>query len=699
MNLCKIIIDDIEIEAPKEYALIQACEQAGKEIPRFCYHERLSIAGNCRMCLVEVKGAPKPQASCAVRVSDLRPGPNGEPPVVFTNSPIVKKAREGVMEFLLANHPLDCPICDQGGECDLQDQAMVYGSDRSRFDLPKRAVEDKNLGPLVKTVMTRCIHCTRCVRFTSEVAGVAELGAVYRGEETEITSYLEKAVTSELSGNVIDLCPVGALTSKPYAFQARPWELKKNESFDVTDAMGSSVTLGVRGKEVLRVTPRNEDAVNEEWISDKARFYVGGLKRNRLDRAYIRKNNKLTPASFEEAMNVIVEKIKAEPTGGAFLAGPYSDMESLHAAKKLSEFLGGSVLESRLSGFFMPRNKRALHRFAPGFEFIEQADVILLVGTNPRKEAAVLNARIRKAYLTGKTKIILIGEKLELNYPYFYAGSGMKDLTAIFEGSSEAAKILLQAKSPMMIVGEGALTGAQAPKILTLLCEIADKFNFSSEDQNGFAFLPTHISWVGASEIGFMQSELKTLASLYETGERGEIAWVYSMGADSVDISKFKNSFRIYQGSHGDRGAENADVILPAACHTEKDGTFLNAEGRVRKLRRVCFPPGEAKPDTEIFANVLSVLQSRNVSAVIKELQSAFAAEHPIPNDCEAMISYAYEGFYADFVQNQTAETEDIFYSVMTEYYTDSALTRSSPVLRECQNLSNRRDAPVKACA
>ena len=697
METAKVIIDGQEIEVPRNYALIQACEEAGREIPRFCYHERLSIAGNCRMCLVEVKGAPKPQASCAMRVADLRPGPNGEPPEILTDSPVVHKARTGVMEFLLANHPLDCPICDQGGECDLQDQAMAYGSDRSRFEMTKRAVEEKDFGPFIKTEMTRCIHCTRCVRFSAEVAGTSDLGAIGRGEDTEITPYIEQVVTSELSGNVIDLCPVGALTSKPYAFIARPWELKKTQSYDVTDAVGSAITVAARGNEVLRVTPRNEDAVNEEWISDKARFIAHGLKRRRLDKAYIRQNGALKPVDLKTALDLTTEKVKEAGEGAAFLAGPYSDIETLFAAKKFGSALGVKTFESRLSGFFLPLSDKALWRFTPCFEAVESADVIVIVGSDPRKEAAVLNARIRKAWLAGGVKIALIGKPVDLTYPYTAIGGGYAELEATLKGESLCAELLKNAKNPMMIVGEGALTGEDAPLILSLIDEICEKYEIVTETRNNFAFLPASASIVGAAEVDFAQSGAKTLGTIYKNVETGDLNLIYALGADNLNFTRLKKAFKIYQGSHGDLGAENADIILPAAAVTEKDGTYLNAEGRIRRTVRACFAPGDALADYELFNRLLKTASGETMYGVLPELRSQILMEIPAFNQKSEVIRHDYKGFSADFVNGETVRKTAEFTSVVQDYFTDSALTRSSPPLRERQKLQIGDKAALEA--
>jgi NADH-quinone oxidoreductase subunit G len=502
MAMTKLIIDGKEIEVPAEYTLLQACEAAGAEIPRFCYHERLSIAGNCRMCLVEVKGGPKPVASCAWGVRDCRPGPKGEPPEISTRSPMVKKAREGVMEFLLINHPLDCPICDQGGECDLQDQAMGYGVDTSRFAENKRAVEDKYLGALVKTSMNRCIQCTRCVRFAAEICGVPEMGATGRGEDMEITSFLETALTSELQGNLVDICPVGALTSKPYAFAARPWELGKTQSIDVMDAVGSAIRVDTRGREVMRILPRVNEAVNEEWISDKTRHIVDGLRTQRLDRPYIRDNGKLRAATWAEAFSAIAAKVAGSKKIGA-IAGDLAAVEEMFALKQLLASMGSANLATQSAGAFDTATGRASYIFNPTIAGIEQADALLIVGANPRKEAAVLNARIRKAWRTGALKVGVIGEKADLTYRYDYLGAGTDSLAELAAGKNAFADVLKNAKHPIVLVGAGVAARADGAAVLAAAAKLASDFGVIKDGWNGFAVLQTAASTVGALDIGF----------------------------------------------------------------------------------------------------------------------------------------------------------------------------------------------------
>src|SRR6056297_347712 len=580
-DLRKIIIDDQELEVEGAMTLIQACEQADIEIPRFCYHERLSIAGNCRMCLVEVVGGPpKPAASCAMQVKDLRPGPEGQPPVVKTNSPMVKKAREGVMEFMLINHPLDCPICDQGGECDLQDQAMAYGVDFSRFREPKRATDDLDLGPLVETHMTRCISCTRCVRFTTEVAGISQMGQTGRGEDAEITSYLGETLDSNLQGNIIDLCPVGALVSKPYAFTARPWELTKTETIDVMDALGSSIRVDTKGREVMRILPRNHDGVNEEWISDKTRFVWDGLRRQRLDKPYIRENGKLCPASWGEALGRAAEAIKgAEKLAG--LVGDLAPVEAGFALKKLVEGAGGQV-ECRTDGAHLPAGNRSAYVGNARIEEIDSAKAIYLIGTDPGVEAPVLNARIRKAWLKG-AEITRMGQPADLTYDATELGARNKFLARLV---NEAGPV----DDAIVIVGQGGLRGENGAAVLSQAMQLAEKL--------GGKMLVLHTA---ASRVGAMDAGCVAEGGLSAAMDGADV--VYNLGADEIEIARDGDGgpFVIYQGSHGDRGAHRADVILPGAAYPEEQGLFVNTEGRPQLALRAGHPPGEAKENWAIL--------------------------------------------------------------------------------------------------
>ena len=617
--MTKIIVDGTEVDLPPELTLLQACEEAGAEIPRFCYHERLSVAGNCRMCLVEVAGAPKPVASCAQQVRDLRPGRNGEPPEIKTKSPLVKKAREGVMEFLLINHPLDCPICDQGGECDLQDQSMGYGHDDSRYTENKRAVEDKNMGPLVKTVMTRCIQCTRCVRFAAEVAGVEEIGAIGRGEDMEITTYLEKSLTSELSGNVIDLCPVGALTSKPYAFTARPWELRKTESVDAMDAAGSNIRVDCRGSEVMRILPRLHEEVNEEWISDKTRFIWDGLRSQRLDTPYVRKDGKLQKASWKDAFAAITDKLTATPsTRIGAIAGDLVDAEAMFALHQLMTALGTPNLDCRQDGAKIGGPKethpREEYLFNTSIAGIEDADAILLVGCNPRTEAPVINARIRKRYLQGGLKVRAIGPKVDLTYPVEWLSDSPAMLQSLIDGAHGYAEILRAAQHPMLIVGMGALTRPDGAAVLNLAAKLADSVGMfvhkttdndgtqELETWNGFNVLHTAASRVAGLDMGFVPGPngLDT-AGMIQAAADGRLDVLYLLGADELPHHDLSKTFVIYQGSHGDQGASRADVILPGCAYTEKNGIWANTEGRVQLAKRAAFPPGDAREDWAII--------------------------------------------------------------------------------------------------
>ena len=620
----KLIIDGKEIEAEETLNLLQACEQAGAEIPRFCFHERLSVAGNCRMCLVEQVGAPKPIASCAIQVKDIMPNRDGTPNRINTTSPYARKAREGVMEFLLINHPLDCPICDQGGECDLQDQAMGYGRAAfHRFNENKRAVEDKYMGPLVKTIMTRCIQCTRCVRFATEVAGVPDLGATGRGEDMEITTYLEKAFASELSGNVVDLCPVGALTSKPYAFNARPWELRKTESIDVMDAQGCNIRVDARGPQVMRVLPRLNEEVNEEWISDKARHACDGLTRQRLDRPYVRIGGKLRPATWNEAFAAIAAKLR-ETSGKrmAAIVGDLAAAEEIKALKDLMTALGSPNLDCRQDGAKIAVNSsdgkvpRQTYLFNTGIAGVEAADAILLVGANPRWDAPVLNARIRKTWLASPLKVANIGPAVDLTYPVEQLGTDIAVLEAIADGNHGFAQVLKDAKRPMIVLGSGALTRADGAAILRLAARIAADSGMigpagtpAEGGWNGFNILHTAASRVAAMDLGFLPGDGgRDLAGIALGAQKGEVDFIYLLGADEFDVAHLGRAFIVYQGSHGDAGAHHADVILPGAAYTEKDGTYVNFEGRVQQAERAVFPPGEAKEDWAIIRALSEVL-------------------------------------------------------------------------------------------
>ncbi|MDE1567767.1 NADH-quinone oxidoreductase subunit NuoG [Aquabacter sp. P-9] len=682
--MAKIVVDGTEVDVPAEFTLLQACEAAGVEIPRFCFHERLSIAGNCRMCLVEVKGGPpKPTASCAMAVKDLRPGPNGEPPVVLTKSPMVKKAREGVMEFLLINHPLDCPICDQGGECDLQDQAMAYGVDSSRFAENKRAVEDKYIGPLVRTSMNRCIHCTRCVRFTTEVAGVADLGAIGRGEDMEITTYLEHAMRSEMQGNVADLCPVGALTHKPQAFHARPWEMVKTESIDVMDAAGSNIRIDTRGREVMRILPRTHEGVNEEWISDKTRYVWDGLKTQRLDRPYVRQGGRLVPASWSQAFDAIATKVKGTKGDriGAII-GDLATVEEAFALKMLVEKLGSASIDCRQDGAALdPSLGRASYVFNPTIAGIEEADAILLVGTDPRHEAPVINARIRKRWRAGGLKVGLVGTQVDLTYPYDYLGAG-PDSLADLAGTSAFGEVLRGAERPIVIVGQAALARPDGAAVLALAAKVAASLGAIKEGWNGFAVLHTAASRVGALDVGCVPGAGgKDAAALAAPGGADVL---FLLGADEIEVAP--GAFVVYVGTHGDRGAHRADVILPGAAYSEKPGLYVNTEGRVQFANRAAFPPGDAREDWAIVRALSEALDKTLPFDTLFALRAAAIAAVPHlarldvvePADAAALSALAgAEG----------ALEKAAFGVAVRDFYLTNPIARASAIMAECSAL------------
>jgi NADH-quinone oxidoreductase subunit G len=607
----KLIVDGKEIEADEGITLLEACEEAGAEIPHFCYHERLSVAGNCRMCLVEWVGAPKLVASCSLLVKDLRPNKDGTPPRIETNSPTVREARKGVMEFLLANHPLDCPICDQGGECDLQDQAFLYGhAEFHRFREKKRAVAAKNMGPLIKTAMTRCIQCTRCVRFATEVAGVPELGAVGRGETMEIATYLDRAFASELSGNLVDLCPVGALTSKPYAFSARSWELTHTESVDVMDAQGCNIRVDTRGPAVMRILPRLNEAVNEIWIGDKSRHVVDGLAMQRLDTPYVRKESKLKPASWGEAMAAISARVAATaPERMAAVVGDLAGAEEIKALKDLMTSLGVVNLDCRQDGAKLsgPRHARLFNTTIAG---VEKADALLLIGCNPRVEAPVLNARLRKGWLMGGLQAAAVGMPAASTFPVEQLGDAVETVLALAAGEHPFAAVLKSAKHPMLILGMGALARPDGDVMLRLAARLALSCGMIRPDWCGFNVLHTAAARVAALDLGFVPGkDGRDVAGIVDGAQKGEIDFIYSLGADEYPTDKLGRAFVVYQGSHGDAGARFADVVLPGAAYTEKSALYANIEGRVQETRRATFPPGEAKEDWEIVRALAQVLQ------------------------------------------------------------------------------------------
>ena len=681
----KLIINETEHDFPDGITLIQACELAGVEIPRFCYHERLSIAGNCRMCLVEVVGMPKPVASCAMSVNDLRPGRDGALPTVLTNSETVRKAQEGTLEFLLINHPLDCPICDQGGECDLQDQTMAYGFDAGRFQDNKRAVEDKYLGPLIETCMTRCIHCTRCVRFMTEVAGVDELGAIGRGEDMEITTYLEHGMRSNLSGNVVDLCPVGALTSKPYAFVARPWELSKTPSIDVMDALGSAIRVDARGREVLRILPRINDAVNEEWISDKARHVWDGLRTQRLDQPYVRRNGALEPCTWDEAFAAIAGKLKGLD-GKRFgaIAGDLAAAEEMFALKLLAETLGSPNIDCRQDGAKLdPALGRATYLFNTTIGGIEDADAVLFVGTDPRVEAPVLNSRFLKRWhkLEGKLPVGLIGTEVDLTYPYDYLGGGPETLAKMADGSHAFAKTLQEAQKPMIVMGQAALARADGAAVLALAAKTAKQVGAIEDGWNGFNVLHTAAARVAGLDLGFVPGKggLDVEAMLAAAG-KGDIDVVYLLGADEIDTDRLGDAFVIYQGSHGDRGAHRADVILPGAAYTEKGGTYVNTEGRAQLTARAIFPPGEAREDWTILRALSAVLGQALPFDSLQELRGKMYAAYPHLALLD-LVEPADAASISKIAGQAAKPGKDRFGLTIEDYYLSNPVARASAIM------------------
>ena len=669
----KLTIDGQEVEVDKRLTLLQACELAGAEVPRFCFHDRLSIAGNCRMCLVQVEKAPKPVASCAQ--------PVGEGMVVHTRGSVAGGAQRGAMEFLLINHPLDCPICDQGGECDLQDQAMGYGLGISRFHEHKRSVQEKDFGPLIKTFMTRCIHCTRCIRFMDEIAGVASLGTTGRGEDMEITTYIENGINSEMSGNVIDLCPVGALTSKPYAFVARPWELKKTESIDVMDAVGSNIRIDARGPEVLRILPRLHEDINEEWISDKTRFAADGLIKRRLDTPYVRRAGKLQPVSWDEALGVVAEKLKGADGGRvAALAGDQADCEAMTVLLELMAGLGSPHTDCRLDGMAIDPKVRASYLFNTGIAGIERADACLIIGADPRKEAALVNARLRKRWLMGGFEVGVIGLQADLTFPTSYLGAGPKTLQEVAAGSHAFCEVLQQAEHPMIIVGAGALARPDGAAVLGIARAIADAVGAVKDDWNGFNVLHTAASRVGGLDLGFVPGEggLDT-AGILKGAETGMIDVVYLLGADAVDVSRLANAFVIYQGHHGDAGAHVADAILPGAAYTEKDATYVNLEGRPQEAALAVFPPGEAREDWKIIRALSGAMGSPLAINDLSQARARLYDRAPHLAATDEIFAPAWQTFGAK------GDLSDVpFVSPVENFYVTCPISRASPTMAKC---------------
>tara|TARA_Y100000590_G_scaffold327660_1_gene372020 strand:- start:631 stop:2670 length:2040 start_codon:yes stop_codon:yes gene_type:complete len=667
----KIIVNNKEIEFEEGMTVLQACELAGAEIPRFCYHERLSIAGNCRMCLVEMEKSAKPIASCAMPATDGMK--------IKTNTPFVDKARKGVMEFLLANHPLDCPVCDQGGECDLQDQSLFYGFDNSRYKENKRQVSEKHMGPLIKTQMTRCIHCTRCIRFATEVAGIPELGATGRGEDMEITTYLEKSMESELSANVIDLCPVGALTSKPYAFEARPWDLKKTETIDVMDAVGSNIRVDTYGWEVKRVLPRVNEDINEEWISDKTRYACDGLLKQRLDTPYIRKDGKLEKTSWNEALNFFIKKIKSfSPQEIAGIIGDLADLEMIYSFKSFfNKSLGSTNLECRDNKTYINPEERINYIFNSTINGIEESDFILLVGSNPRLEATIVNARIRKAYLKNKTKIYSIGNPGDLTYPYQNIGNNTSIIKEIISGSHEISKKIKKAKRPIIIIGESGLDGEKGKYVLEGFKNFLVKNNLITDSWNPLNVLIQQASRVGSIDLGAYLISEKDNFSFFESLNNDQFKFIYLLAADNINFEK-KDKFIVYQGSHGDKGAEIADIILPGAAYTEKNGLFVNLEGRLQSAYKASYPPGEAREDWIIIKDIADKMKNP------LDFNNAHQLRDLIKKNIKSKINYSKKKIKeVDFI-------EDNILIKPIDYYYTNPIARSSKVMNECRQISKK---------
>ena len=674
----KITINGKEIEFEKGMTVLQACELADVEIPRFCYHEKLSIAGNCRMCLVELEKSPKPIASCAM--------PAAEGMNIKTNTTFVEKARKGVMEFLLANHPLDCPVCDQGGECDLQDQSLYYGVDKSRFVENKRDVKEKYMGPLIKTQMTRCIHCTRCVRFATEVAGVPEIGAIGRGENMEITTYLEKSMESELSANVIDLCPVGALTSKPYAFEARPWELKKTESVDVMDAVGSNIRVDTYNWEVKRILPRLNNEINEEWISDKTRYSCDGLLKQRLDVPYIKKNNKLQKSTWDEAINLLVDKIHSvQPNEIAGHIGDMINMENALSFKKFFKTLKSENLEFREKNFYINPDEKMNYIFNSSIAGIEDTDLILLVGTNPRHEASILNARIRKTFVQKKIPIFSIGNPGDLTYEYEIIGHSTEDIKKIVNKEHDFSQKLLSAKKPIIIIGESALELKSGGYIFEEFKRFLIKNNLINENWNGLNILVQNASTVGLLDLKILQDKKEKSSSFFDDLKNRKFKLLYLLGSDNLEFQK-NDEFIVYQGSHGDRGAEIADLILPSATYTEQNGLYENLEGRIQECKKASYPIGEASEDWKIFNQITKKLGSKDYKVNFDELRKEvletapnFSGINELPKKSVIKTNNIETSFFS----------EKIFVRELDYYYTNS-ISRSSKTMSECRQIRQK---------
>ena len=673
----KITVNNKEIEFENGMTVLQACELAGAEIPRFCYHERLSIAGNCRMCLVEMEKSSKPIASCAM--------PATEGMKIKTNTEKVEKARKGVMEFLLANHPLDCPVCDQGGECDLQDQSLYYGFDKSRFKENKRKVKDKYMGPLIKTIMTRCIHCTRCVRFATEVAGVTEIGAIGRGENMEITTFLEKSMESELSANVIDLCPVGALTSKPYAFEARPWELKKTETIDVMDAVGSNIRVDTYGWEVKRVLPRLNEEINEEWISDKTRYACDGLLKQRIDKPFKRENGKLIECSWDEALNIVGSKIKeTDKNQIGFHAGDMLSMETINSLKEFAKKLSIPNYEFREKPFYLNSDNKMNYIFNSSIKGIEESDCIVLIGTNPRHEATMLNARIRKAFVAKKIPIISFGDPGDLTYDYTNAGNSTEDIKKLLNKENETSKILLNSKKPIVIIGESALELESAKFILQGIKKLLKENNFINDNWNAFNVLLQNASSVGAIDLGFFEKD--NSFNFFNKLKNNEFKLLYFVGSDNLDFVK-SNEFIIYQGSHGDRMAQIADVILPSPAYTEQNGLFINLEGRLQKSNKSTYPPGSSKEDWKIFNLILNNLKEDEKFKNFMELRTDTISKIKNHTDFDFLPKKTIQ----DLKFETGSFINEPIYVNEIDYYFSNSIARSSKTMSDCRAARSKK--------
>ncbi len=665
--MLKLKVNDIDVEVEEGLTVLQACEKAGVEIPRFCYHEKLSIAGNCRMCLVEMEKSAKPIASCAMPATE---GMN-----IKTNTAFVEKARKGVMEFLLANHPLDCPVCDQGGECDLQDQSMFYGVDKSRFKENKRSVPEKNMGPLIKTQMTRCIHCTRCVRFATEIAGVPEIGAIGRGEDMQITTYLEQSVQSELSGNVIDLCPVGALTSKPYVFEARPWELKKTESIDVMDAVGSNIRVDTHGWEVKRVLPIINEDINEEWISDKTRYACDGLLNQRLDTPFIKYNGKFEKANWDEVFKILKSKFENTPKDKtAGFVGDLSNMESSYIFKEFFDrTLDSNNYECRSSNYYVNTNARENYLFNSTINGIEDSDLIILIGTNPRFEATILNARIRKSFINSSPSVISINDVGDLTYPYQSLDGQTKTIVDIFEGNNEISKNILESKKPLIVLGESFFKLHSANYMFNLIKNFLKKNNKITDEWNSLNKLTSDASTVGNLDLKIINQEKK----IFEDLRSHKFEIIYLLGQDNLDFTK-KDEFIIYQGSHGDKGAEIADIILPGAAYTEQNGYFTNLEGKIQKAYKASYPPGEAKEDWQIINELAEFINNRKLFNDKDELESSMFNFINLQQENKALIN-----------EKQSTKEDFISEKLIVDYrnyYFSNVIARSSKTMLDCNN-------------